>query len=199
MDAQPGDARALAFAALQPLARLTSEALERVQETLDSERTMTSPLRRRWHPTQHASSRGISRFAHTVDEWGRALAGHPRVRRISRPVQEAQNLWLWLLDERYVLRIKHDLEDVVDPGTATLFSLEPQSAVPTVFLTWETAPGGELRRVAFATVDEPRWTITLRELLEADTPAPESVAGAPPQVGARSKLTAADEANTEHD
>lgn len=182
------DERELAFDALVDLAQATSDALARVQELVDDERRLTSPLRSDFHPTQHASLRGTSRFAYTVREWGAVLEAPGHAKRISSDIQQAQNIWMWLLAERYVLRIKHDLEDLVDPGTSTLFSVAPQENPVLVFLTWDTASDGTIRNVSFATIDEPAWTIPLADLLAAasGTPPP---AGAPrPHITARSKL-----------
>jgi hypothetical protein len=94
MDASTLDPREYAFEALRSLALPTSGALARVQEALDSERKLTSPLRRKWHPTQHAACRGSSRFAHTVHEWGQALLGLEQVRSISTESQAARNICL---------------------------------------------------------------------------------------------------------
>jgi hypothetical protein len=182
------DERELAFETLLPLARAIADVLARVQTLLDDERKQISPFRSKWHMTQHASSRGSSRFAHTVQEM-RELEDGTTVRLISTPSQMAQNLWLWRLDDRYVLRVKHDLDDIVDPGTATLFSLEPTAAVSmTIFLTWETAADGQIRSVAFASLDEPKWTIPLRELLDASVEPTRKLEAPRPQLNVRSKI-----------
>jgi hypothetical protein len=181
------DQRADAFAALLEIAPDTDAALARVQSALDDERQLVGPLRSGFHPTQHAGLNGTSRFAYTVREWGQALETHPSVRRISSERQEAQNIFMWLLDDRYVLRVKHDLEEIIDPGATTLFSLEPQASPTVVFLTWDTIENAKIRGVAFATVDEPRWTIPLAELLASGAGRPEPVTPPRPQVKVRSK------------
>ena len=181
------DERERAFAALLDIANGTDDALTRVQRALDDERKLVAPLRSGFHPTQHAGLNGISRFAYTVREWGEMLDRHPAARRISTERQEAQNIYMWLLNEEYVLRIKHDLEEIVDPGTATLFSLEPQASPVVVFLTWDTVADAKIRGVSFATVDEPSWTIPLAELLRAAAGPVPTVPAPRPQVTVRSK------------
>lgn len=181
------DERELAFRALLPLAQTISEGLTRVDAVLEDERKSISPFRKKWHRSQHASARGYSRFSHTVLAL-RALEESGALRLISTDSQEAQNIWLWRIDERHVLRIKHDLDDVVDPGTATLFSLEPSTGDVTVFLTWETRPDGSIRSIAFASRDEPKWAVLLRELLEAANDPTPHVEPARPRLNVRSKL-----------
>lgn len=163
------DEREQAFEVLLPIAETTQDALARVQDVLDDEQRRTSPLRSEFHPSQRSALLGMSRHAYTVREWG-AVLELGAASRISTDTQEAQNIYMWLLEERYVLRVKHDLDDVVDPGTATLFSLAPQEKPVVVFLTWDTAPEHKIRNVSFATLEEPRWTITLAELMDAAAP-----------------------------
>jgi hypothetical protein len=183
----PLDERERAFAALMPIAQGTSAALARVEEAVEDERRLTTPLRARFHATQHASLNGTSRFAYAVRELGEMLDEHPSARRISSEPQQAQSIYMWLLAERYVLRIKHDLDEIVDPGTATLFSLEPEAGPVIVFLTWEIGADGKMRAIGFATVDEPKWTITLDELLRAEAEPPAPIKPQRPQVTVRSK------------
>ncbi len=179
------DEREQAFDALLPIAIKTQDALARVQDALDDEHRRTSLLRTDFHPSQRSALLGMSRHAYTVREWGGALESG-LAPRICSDTQEAQNIYLWLLDDRYVLRVKHDLEDVVDPGTATLFSLAPQEDPVVVFLTWDTAPEHTIRNVCFATLDQPAWTITLAELMAAAAP-PLVVPTPRPRVVVRSK------------
>ncbi len=164
------DEREQAFEALLPIAIKTQDALARVQDALDDEHRRTSPLHSDFHPSQRSALIGMSRHAYTVREWGGVFESS-LVPRICSDTQEAQNIYMWLLDDRYVLRVKHDLDDIVDPGTATLFSLAPQADPVVVFLTWDTAPEHKIRNVSFATLDQPAWTITLAELVAAATPA----------------------------
>ncbi len=188
------DERERAFEALLPFATKTQDVLDRVQEALDDEDRLVSPLRADFHPTQRAGLTGSSRHALTVLHWGAVLEASS-VPRICTDSQEAQSLFMWLLDDRYVLRVKHDLAEVVDPGTATLFSLAPQEAKDdpvVVFLTWETTAERKIRRACFATLDEPAWTIPLAELVGAATPTI-SIAKRPPLVLVRSKREGADE------
>jgi hypothetical protein len=182
----PPDEREQAFEALLPIAAKTQEALEHVQDVLDDEQRLTSPLRSQFHPAQRAALLGTSRFAYTVREWGGMLDAVGGTFHLSTETQESQNIYMWLLADRYVLRIKHDLEDVVNPGAATLFSLAPQEEPVVVFLTWDTAPDQEIRNACFATLDQPAWTITLDELVDAGS-APAVVHPARPQIVVRSK------------
>jgi hypothetical protein len=188
------DERERAFEALLPLAAKTQDVLDRVQSALDDEHRLVSPLRAGFHPTQRAGLTGSCRHALTVLHWG-AMLEASSVSRICTDSQEAQSLFMWLLDDRYVLRVKHDLTEVVDPGTATLFSLAPQDAKDdpvAVFLTWETTAERKIRRVSFATTNEPAWTIPLTELLAAASPTV-TVTTRPPLVLVRSKRDGAGE------
>ncbi len=182
------DERERAFEALLPIAIKTQGALARVQDALDDEHRLTSLLRSGFHPSQRSAIVGMNRHAHTVREWGGVLESG-WASRICTDTQEAQNIYLWLLDDRYVLRIKHDLDDVVDPGTATLFSLAPQEDPVVVFLTWDTAPDHKIRNVCFATLDQPAWTITLEELVAAAAPL-QVIPTSRPRVVVRSKQVA---------
>ncbi len=186
MTTPPPDEREQAFEALLPLAPKTQAALGRVQDVLDDEQHLTSPLRSQFHPAQRSALLGMSRFAYTVREWGGALEAHGTASRVSTDTQESQNIYMWLLEDRYVLRVKHDLDDIVDPGAATLFSLAPQEKPVVVFLTWDTAPDHQIRNISFATLDQPAWTITLTELIAAASP-PEGVRPPRPLVIVRSK------------
>lgn len=186
MTTPPPDEREQAFEALLPIASRTQEALGRVQDTLDDEQRLTSPLRSQFHPAQRSALLGTSRFAYTVREWGGALDTHSGVSRVSTDTQESQNIYMWLLEDRYVLRVKHDLDDIANPGAAALFSLAPQEMPVVVFLTWDTAPDNKIRNVSFATLDQPAWTITLSELMDAASP-PATLHPPRPQVIVRSK------------
>ena len=180
------DERERAFEALLPLAPKTQAALVRVQDVLDDEQRLTSPLRSRFHPAQRSALLGMSRFAYTVREWGAVLEAHTAACRVSTDTQESQNIYMWLLQGEYVLRVKHDLDDILNPGAATLFSLAPQARPVVVFLTWDTAPDHKIRNVSFATLDEPAWTITLTELTDAASP-PVDLHPPRPQLIVRSK------------
>jgi hypothetical protein len=165
-------ARERAFEALLPFALTIQGALDRVEDAVLGDMKLNQPLRTSFHPSQIASLRGCFRFASAVLELGRVLDDHPRSLKISSASQESQNIWMWLIDNTLVLRVKHDLTEVVDPGTAQLFAVQPLTDTPTVFLTWDIAHDGTMRNVMFASVDEPKWTISIAQLLSAAQPMP---------------------------
>ncbi len=163
----PG-ARRDAFDTLLPVASDIADALNLVERDVADDRKLNQPVRSSFHPSQRASLTGMTRFSSAVVHVGRALDSRSECRRMSTASQESQNLYMWLVGERLVLRVKHDLEGVVDPGTAQLFAVTPTEPNTTVFLTWSIAPDGCMRNASFATVDEPRWTIPLSQLLAVE-------------------------------
>lgn len=163
----PDTARAQAFESLIGVSLPVREALDRVNRSVAKERDLTSGLRTPFTRTQRTALEGSVRFAAAVDEVGRAVVSSGRATRVSTPAQELQNIFLWLVDGRYIFRIKHDLDDVEDPGSAHLFSVVDPGVRETVFLTWGVTTVGEITGPAFATVEEPRWTILLAQLLAA--------------------------------
>ncbi len=161
----PDTARERAFDSLVGLSAPVREALDRVDVSVAAERKNTSAGRAAFTRTQRMAIEGSTRFASAVDEVGRALVATGRVLRVSTPVQEAQNIFLWLVDSEYMFRIKHDLDDVEDPGAAHLFSVADPAVRQTVFLTWEVSADGTIKSPTFATVEEPRWAISLGQLV----------------------------------
>lgn len=160
------DARDLAFEALLPLSKPTADALDRVEQAVSDEHRVTEPLRKGLHITQLAALSGLGRFSYAIRElivdWGPI----PDLRRTSTSEQETQNIYLWSLAERYMLRVKHDPVDRVDPGTQRLFAELPAEERPVqVFLTWDIGRSGNIVRPVFACVEEPKWTISLAQLL----------------------------------
>lgn len=170
------DPREAAFEALLPLALPTSAALARVQQKVRDDLRLTAPLRTRFHPSRRASHAGNLRFDYAIIEWGDELAKLGNVPRISSEIEEAQSIYHWLLERRYVLRVKHDLTDAVHPGVRTLFTLARAVQVPeVVYLTWSVDKDGTISNACFATVDEPKWTITLTELVAHAGEQPETI------------------------
>lgn len=164
---EPG-ARSAAFETLLSVASDIADALEHVELAVADDRKLNQPVRSSFHPSQRAALTGMTRFSSAVLHLSGALDARSECRRISTPSQESQNLYMWLVGEQLVLRVKHDLEGIVDPGTAQLFALAPAERCQTVFLTWGIGPDGSMRSVSFATVDEPRWTIPLSQLLAVE-------------------------------
>lgn len=190
----PGpDARDLAFAALLPLARPTAAALERVDRLVGDERKLMDPLRLGFTPALNAGVLGLGRFGYAVRELGAEWLDVPNVRRDSRAEQEAHNVHLWGLGDRFVVRIKREPVEGVAEGTQRLFAQLPAAGRPsTVFLTWDINLEGRISAPRFACIDEPKWTILLAELL-ADGAGPViSIPSAPKPSGpvVRSKIKA---------
>lgn len=165
--------RETAFAALLPIAAAVHDALARVDQRVTTDRTHNGPLRNDFHASQHASLDGSFRFSAAVAELKRALDPRDDVQRVSTLSQEAQNIYLWLVADVLLVRVKHDLSDVLNPGASQLFSSAGATGVQTAFITWDLAPDGTMRTVLFANVEEPKWTISLSQLLSV-TSAPDA-------------------------
>lgn len=166
MDDLGPDARDLAFAALLDLANPTAASLDRVDTLVTDERKLMDPLRDGFTPTLNAGVLGLDRFGYAVRELGTAWERVASVRRWSTPEQEASNVHLWMLGDRYVLRIKREPVDGVAEGTQRLFvRLPPADRPSTVFLTWDISLDGRISAPRFACIEEPAWTIRLTELL----------------------------------
>lgn len=163
------DARDLAFDALLALAKPTAAALERVDETVRAEREKMTVLRADFTPILHAGTLGLGRFGYAVIELGKSWLVVPEVKRASTPKQEANNVYLWTLGNGYVLRVKSDPVDEVAEGTMRLFDELPIPGVPSVvFLTWDIDLAHQISAPRFVCLDEPKWTISLRQLLAHD-------------------------------
>jgi hypothetical protein len=168
--------REAAFEALLPLALPTRDALARMQEKVSDDLRLTAPLRTRFHPTRRASHAGNLRFDYTIIEWGAELAALGTVPKMSSEIEESQNIYHWLLEERYVLRVKHDLTEVTHPGVRTLFTVNRIVRSPEViYLTWSVDKDGTVFDACFASVEEPKWTITLKELVAQAQERPEEI------------------------
>jgi hypothetical protein len=176
----PIDAQDLAFAALLPLAEPTERALSRVQQRLNDEDRLVAPLRERLHVVQRAALNGLSRFSHGVVEIGNEYERIPGLRRSSTAVQEEQNIYLWTLNDQFMLRVKREPIDRVDPGTQRLFNqLPPDDRPVQVFLTWDVSEDGQIISPVFACVEEPKWTISLARLLAATSGSPTAIRHSP--------------------
>jgi hypothetical protein len=188
--------RRSAFEALAPIAADIDAVLKHVDEVVEDDRKLNQPLRSSFHPAQRAALSGTTRFSAAVLGLGAALDGRLDCQRISTATQESQNIYMWLVAGRFVLRVKHDLEGVVDPGTAQLFATDEGNDIcPTIYLTWDIAADGSVCNVAFATVEQPKWTIPLLQLLAATaapTPLPISPSR-PVGPAVRSKRPAAEQ------
>jgi hypothetical protein len=163
----PIDARDLAFDALLPLAEATERAIERIQAALDTERKLVGPLRERINVGQRATIDGQARFSYGVVDCGDEWRTCSTVRQVSTPSQEASGIYLWLVNDRFMLRLKSDpVQPKVDAGALRLTAeLPPAGQLVQVYLTWEIGLDGRIRDVAFACLEEPAWTILLGELL----------------------------------
>jgi hypothetical protein len=161
---EPKD-REEAFATLLEIAPAVQAALLRVDTRVITDKKHNAPLRADFHASQHASIDGTFRFSAAIAELKDALDARSDVKRVSTASQEAQNIYLWLIANSLYVRVKHDLTDVVSPGATPLFSLAPVVDAQTAFITWDLAPDGTMRTVMFACVDEPKWTISLSQLL----------------------------------
>lgn len=167
------DAENLAFEALLPLAKPTADALERVDMAVLDERNKMDPLRNGFGTTLKAGLYGLGRFGYAVREVGLQWAGVSNVRAVSTSLQEASNVFLWTVDDRYVLRIKHDPVEGVAEGTQRLFAQLPAADRPsTIFLTWGIGLDDKIVLPRFVCVDEPKWTISLAQLLAQDMARP---------------------------
>lgn len=159
-------ARERAFEALLPVALAIESALARADASVAKERKQTQATRAGFNRAQRAGLEGSCRFAASTVELGRALEGRPGVVRLSTTTDESQNIFRWAFAEGLVIRVKHDLSDVVDPGTTRLIEFDVPAA-QTAFITWEVSGVGSIRNVRFACVDEPSWTIPLAQLVAA--------------------------------
>jgi hypothetical protein len=167
------DAENLAFEALLPLAKPTADALERVDKAVLDERNQMDRLRSGFGTTLKAGLSGLGRFGYAVREVGLQWAGVPNVRAASTPQQEASNVFLWSVGDRYALRIKHDPIEGVAEGTQRLFAQLPAADRPsTIFLTWGIGLDDKILSPRFVCVDEPKWTISLAQLLAHDMARP---------------------------
>lgn len=183
---QPDTAWEQAFEALMPVASPTAQALDRVQATLDEDRRLTEPLRRPLNPSMRAGVVGSLRFGYTAVYWDGELQSIPVVTKVSTPVQELQYIYLWLLADSYILRVKHEPQQTVDPGSRRLWHQEDLNDVSEVFLCWDTRPDFTISNPRFATFGEPKWSIPLALLLaRADAPTPIN----PPSQGPRVRST----------
>lgn len=169
------DPREAAFEALLPLALPTRDALARMEQKVREDLRQTAPLRTRFHPSRRAGYAGNLRFDHTILEWGDELAALGTVPKTSSELEEAQNIYHWLLEGRYVLRVKHDLTEAVHPGVRSLFAVAGVAESEVVYLTWTVGKDGLITNVCFATVEEPKWTITLQELVAQAEQRPEEI------------------------
>lgn len=189
------DAQDLAFEALLPLASPTAAALQRVDEAVRDERKMMDPLRNGFTPTLNAAALGLDRFGYAIREVGVEWAPLPAIRQLSTPVQEANNVHLWGLGAQYVLRIKRDPVECVAVGTQRLFSQLPAADRPsTIFLTWDISLAGQISAPRFVCIDEPKWTISLSQLLVHGAPPVETVSSSTTRTAiVRSKIKRDDE------
>jgi hypothetical protein len=163
---QTSDPREEAFDLLLPAALCTRDALKRVDEAVARELQQTRPLRKSWQAGQRNQSIGFSRFVYAADELRQAWAGVKGFRYASSPSQEASNLFLWMLQERWPVRIKHEpIEGGVNAGARRLFESQVPKADPTVFLTWDESEEGRIIRARFTTVREPKWSISVDQLV----------------------------------
>jgi hypothetical protein len=160
------DARALAVAELLSIAAVTQDALTQVDQVVADEQKLMDPLRQGFSQTTKAGILGLGRFGATVRDVGAAWES-VGVRRVSTPIQEASSIFLWLLNDRYALRVKHEPGQEIAEGTMSLFSELPAKDRPvTAFLTWDVGLDGTIARARFVSVHHPRWTIHLRTLVD---------------------------------
>lgn len=170
------DIQDVAFEALLALAKPTEKALDRVQTRVDDEIKLVGPLREDLHVVQRAALSGYLRFALAVRELGAEYGRVPGARRYSTSSQEEQNIYLWTYNDRFMLRVKREPVDQVDPGTQRLFAEMPRADRPVqVFLTWDVSESGQITGPAFACVEEPKWTISLARLLAHTVTRPETL------------------------
>jgi hypothetical protein len=171
------DPRQDAFDLLLPAALCTRDALKRVDEVVAREAQQVRALRKSWRPGQRSQSTGFSRFVYAVDELKQAWAGVKGIHYNSSPSQEASNLFLWTLNGRWPLRVKHEpVKDDINVGARRLFETSLPAGDPTVFLTWDESDEGRIIRARFVTAEEPKWSIFLSQLV-AVAEQPESLRG----------------------
>jgi hypothetical protein len=160
------DPRQEVFDLLLPAATATRDALKRVDEAVSREIQLVRPVRKSWQPGQRRQSIGFSRFAYAVDELKESWTAIVGLRYVSSPSQAASNLFLWSLDERWPLRIKHEpVEGDVNVGTRRLFESAAPAGDPTIFLTWDESDEGRIIRARFVTVEEPKFSISVDQLV----------------------------------
>jgi hypothetical protein len=167
MTDQPLDARDEAFAALLPLAEPTERAVELIENTLSDERKLLGVSREGLNVGQLAALNGLARFAHGVVACGNEWDACASVRRVSTPSQETGGIYLWLLEDRFMMRLKHEpVEPRVDPGALRLSpELPAPGHIVQIYLTWDISLQGTIVRPMFTCLEEPTWTIPLSELL----------------------------------
>lgn len=167
----PIDPRERAFEALLQVAPLVHDAVDRVQALVTEDDKRNARARAAWTHPQRAAATGYARFSWTVAELNAAFRGVEHVVYISRPTQEAQNMFLWMVAPRLTLRVKRDPLDLATERTQQLFSEAPAEADQTACLTWRTRTNVEIDNVSFASAHGEPWSITLAELLAALRPA----------------------------
>lgn len=162
------DPRQEVFDLLLPAAAATRDGLKRVDQAVSREVQLVRPLRKDWQPGQRRQGVGFSRFAYAVDELKESWAGVTGLRYMSSPSQAASNLFLWSLDERWPIRIKHEpVEGDVNVGARRLFESAAPAGDPTIFLTWDESDEGRIVRARFVTVEEPKFSIPVDQLVAA--------------------------------
>jgi len=177
---QNPDPRQEAFDLLLPAAIPTRDALQRVGTAVAAEIQQVRPLRKAWRRGQRNQSIGFSRFVYAVDELRRAWAGVTGLQYASSASQEDSNLFLWTLKDRWPLRVKHEpVEGEVNPGARQLLHLPVLKGEPTIYLTWDESEEREIVRARFATVKEPKWSISLAQLV-AVAERPDSISSKQP-------------------
>lgn len=160
------DPRQDVFDLLLPAATATRDALKRVDEAVSRELQVVRSFRKSWQPGQRRQGIGFSRFAYAVDELKDAWAAVTGLRYVSSPSQAASNLFLWSLDERWPMRIKHEpVEGDVNVGARRLFESAVPAGDPTIFLTWDESNEGRIVRARFVTVEEPKFSIPVDQLV----------------------------------
>jgi hypothetical protein len=160
------DPRQEVFELLLPAAAATRDGLKRVDQAVSREVQLVRPLRKNWQPGQRRQGIGFSRFAYAVDELKESWAGVTGLRYVSSPSQAASNLFLWSLDERWPIRIKHEpVEGDVNVGARRLFESAAPGGDPTIFLTWDESDEGRIIRARFVTVEEPKFSISVDQLV----------------------------------
>jgi hypothetical protein len=161
------DPRAAAFEALLPLAAALDRAVRRAQREVTQFYAHNRDQWAMWNTSQLAAALGQARFFWVTSFCKVELTGLPGVSYFSTPAQEKQNLFLWSVEPRLGLRVKHDPAELSAQGDDTLFDMAPLERDQTACLTWTSGPLPTIDAVRLQAGHGSHWSIPLAELLGA--------------------------------
>lgn len=164
------DPRAAAFDALLPVAAALDRAVQHAQREVAKFYAGNRHRWAMWNSSQLAAALGQARFFWVTSFCKVELTGLRGVSYFSTPAQEKQNLFLWSVEPRLGLRVKHDPAELSPQGDDTLFDLAPHERDQTACLTWTSGPLPAIQAVRLQAGHGSPWSIPLPELVGALEP-----------------------------